>query len=288
MRFFYYVHTGHRVGLDRFRRAATIIRALGDVDVTLLTSDYRIAQVARDFGVKRAVGLDVVRNIPQIAHHGDKIIFDSDEANPIMFDELTRFFSSFVHINDDENYEKHPKEALVNPYLVGDNICNSLAVDDKYFEVHQKTIKQTLFFGDDDYEEDLLKNIDMFETLDLDLQIGFYFFIGYENKMQNTFKNMYEFEEYDAVIQKSEVLVTCSPQAVLESLAGGGRPVFIQRPDYTRAFITLFERLNIPIIEGYDKENLSNVLAKVLLHNYHTLERNSLNLTKFLKSSLVL
>ena len=60
MRIFYYVHTGHRIGLDRFRRAATIIKALGDVDITLLCSDYRIAQIARDFGVKNSVGLDVL------------------------------------------------------------------------------------------------------------------------------------------------------------------------------------------------------------------------------------
>ena len=35
MRLFYYVHTGHRIGLDRFHRAAAIINGLGDVDITL-------------------------------------------------------------------------------------------------------------------------------------------------------------------------------------------------------------------------------------------------------------
>jgi len=52
MKTYYYVHTGHRIGLDRFRRAVAIINSLGDVDITLLCSDFRIAQVARDFGVK--------------------------------------------------------------------------------------------------------------------------------------------------------------------------------------------------------------------------------------------
>ena len=66
----------HRIGLDRFRRAAAILNALDDENITLLCSDFRIAQIARDFGVKNSVGLDVVRNIPQISHHGDQLIFD--------------------------------------------------------------------------------------------------------------------------------------------------------------------------------------------------------------------
>jgi len=69
MRTFYYVHTGHRIGLDRFRRATTILRAIGDDSITMLTSDFRIAHISRDFGVSDCVGLDVVRNIPQIAHY---------------------------------------------------------------------------------------------------------------------------------------------------------------------------------------------------------------------------
>ena len=54
MKIYYYVHTGHRTGLDRFRRACTIIRALGDVDITLLCSDFRIANEARHFGVSKS------------------------------------------------------------------------------------------------------------------------------------------------------------------------------------------------------------------------------------------
>ena len=83
MRNFYYVHTGHRIGLDRFRRAAAIVKGLGDADITLLCSDFRIAQIASEYGVEKSVGVDVVRNIPHISHHGDKLIFDSEEANPI-------------------------------------------------------------------------------------------------------------------------------------------------------------------------------------------------------------
>ena len=288
MRLFYYVHTGHRIGLDRFRRAATIIRALGDVDIPLLTSDFRIASVAKDFGVKRSVGIDVVRNIPQIAHHGDKIIFDSDEINPVMHQEMTEYFSTFVRVSDDPNATKLPGEFLISPYLEGEGICQGVAVDDKYFEQQPKTIEKSFFFGDDDYEEDLFKNLDTFEALEADLILGFYFFMNYEEKLAPAFKKMHEFEEYDEVVQGSKLFVTASPQAALENLASGGRPVFIQRPDYVRDFIPLFESLNIPVVEGFDRSALLTQLDASISHNYHQLEQSTQKIIKFLKASLSL
>jgi hypothetical protein len=288
MRLFYYVHTGHRIGLDRFRRAATIIRALGDVDITLLTSDFRIASVAKDLGVKRSVGIDVVRNIPQIAHHGDKIIFDSDEINPVMHKEMTEYFSTFVRVSDDPNATKLPGEFLISPYLEGEGICQGVAVDDKYFEQQPKTIEKSFFFGDDDYEEDLFKNLDTFEALEADLILGFYFFMNYEEKLAPAFKKMHEFEAYDEVVQGSKLFVTASPQAALENLASGGRPIFIQRPDYVRDFIPLFESLNIPVVDGFDRSALLTQLDNSISHNYHQLEQSTQKIIKFLKESLSL
>ena len=288
MRLFYYVHTGHRIGLDRFRRAATIIRSLGDVDITLLTSDFRIASVAKDFGIKRSVGIDVVRNIPQIAHHGDKIIFDSDELNPVMHKDMIDFFSTFIRVSDDPNAVKMEGELLISPYLEGEGIWNGVAVDDKYFSQTPKTIEQSFFFGDDDYEEDLFSNLEMFKPLEMDLILGFYFFMNYEQKIAPAFKTIHEFEEYDEVVQGSRRFVTASPQAALENLASGGSPIFIQRPDYVRDFIPLFDALNIPVVDGYDKMKLLTLLDSLLSHRYHPLTQNSQKITKFLKESLSL
>jgi hypothetical protein len=288
MRLFYYVHTGHRIGLDRFRRAATIIRALGDVDITLLTSDFRIASVAKEFGIKRAVGVDVVRNIPQIAKHGDKIIFDSAELNPTLLDDMTRFFSTFIRISDDPNEKKHPDELLISPYLEGEGICKGLVVDERYFETSEKTIERSFFFGDDDYEEDLAGNLDMFEGHELDLMLGFYYFFDYEKKIASAFKAEHDFEAYDEVITGSKVLVSASPQAVLENLAAGGCPVFLQRPDYTRDFLPLFASLNVPVVDGYDKEGLSEALSEVLSHDYHEVPKSTKEISEFLYKSLTL
>ena len=263
MRNFYYVHTGHRIGLDRFRRACTIIRELGDMDITLLCSDFRIAQIAKDFGVKNAVGIDVVRNIPQIAFHGDKLIFDSDEANPIMLEDMQKFFSTFIHVE-----EAQP------------------IIDKKYFTQKEKTIELSYFFGDDDYSKDLQKNFDMVKDLEPDLLLGFYYFLDYEDMLKSKFKNSHEFEDYDDVIQKSKILITASPQAVLESLASGAKPIYIQRADYTQSFNTLFKSLNIPIVNDYNKEQLSKIVANIDNHKYEKINQNGNILIDFIKENL--
>ena len=288
MRLFYYVHTGHRIGLDRFRRAATIIRALGDVDITLLTSDYRIAQVSHQFGIKRAVGVDVVRNIPQISHHGDQIIFDSDELNATLHADMASYFSTFIRVTDDINATKLDSELLISPYLEGEGIHKNIIVDPHFFVRQEKTIEITFFFGDDDYEEDLLKNIDMLEGLTLELLTGFYFFMDYEDKIAPAFTKIHEFEDYDNVIKSSKVLITASPQAALEHLAAGGQPIYLQRPDYTREFLPLFKTLNIPYVDGYNRENLLSRLEELISHKCHSLEENIEKTADFLKSSLSL
>ena len=265
MRTFYYVHTGHRIGLDRFRRAAAIVHALGDFEITLLCSDFRIAQVASEYGVKNSVGVDVVRNIPQISHYGDRLIFDSEEANPIMLEDMKSYFSTFIHVGNAD-----------------------IAIDDEYFKQEEKTIDLTYFFGDDDYEKDLEKHLDFIDGLDASLQLGFYYFLDYEDMLKTKFKEYFEFEEYQETIKRSKVLITSSPQAVLESLASGGKPIYIQREDYADSFQEMFKNLNIPILQSYENRQLLTILETIQNHEYYKLEQNSDKTAKFIKKSLSL
>jgi len=289
VRNFYYVHTGHRIGLDRFRRAAAIIKSFGeDIDITLLCSDFRIAQIASDFGVKNAVGLDVVRNIPQISNYGDKLIFDSEEANPIMLKDMREYFSTFIRMSDSLSDVKEKNELLVSLYLDGNEICKAYPIDETYFIKETKTIKLSYFFGDDDYSKDLEKNLSFIEDLNPNLQLGFYYFLDYEDLLKEKFSSFTEFEEYESMIKKTEILLTASPQAVLESLASGGKPIYFKREDYTDSFDELFVNLNIPIVSNYDKKQLSDILKTINNHKYQPAEQNSNKLTKFIKENLIL
>lgn len=286
MRYFYYVHTGHRIGLDRFHRAVSIVNELQkEIDITLLCSDFRIAAEAKEYGIKRSVGVDLVRNIPQIAHHGDKMIFDSAEINPTLLDDMTQFFSTFIRISDDPAETRHEKEFLISPYLEGENICNAVVVDERYFEPIPKTIPLALFFGDDDYEKDLEKHQEMFKTFNMELLMGFYHFLGYENALKESFSTIHECELYDKVIQQSEILVSASPQAVLENLAGGGKPIYLQRPDYTKDFVPLFESLGIQIVDGYAIEQLMQGIKEVQSKTYHKIKSGNTKVIEFIRKT---
>ena len=256
---FYYVHTGHRIGLDRFRRATTIVRELQkEMEITLLCSDFRIAHEAKHFGVDLCVGVDVVRNIPQITHHGDRLIFDSDEANPIMLEDMKNYFSEFIHIDNSKPI-----------------------VDEKYFKETPKTIKLAFFFGDDDYEKDLQKHLDLLDGLDAELLLGFYYFLDYEDMLKTKFKKFHEFEDYDEVITSSEILLTSSPQAVLECLASGGKPIYLKRDDYPDDFKKTFELLNIPIIQNFSKSQLEAILGDINGYIYQPLQKDLCEITSF-------
>ncbi|MGA9045434.1 hypothetical protein [Sulfuricurvum sp.] len=287
MRYFYYVHTGHRIGLDRFHRAVAIVNELQkEIDITLLCSDFRIAAEAKEYGIKRSVGVDLVRNIPQIAHHGDKIIFDSAEINPILLNDMTGFFSTFIRMSDDPSDTKHDKEFLISPYLDGEEICNATVIAERYFEPLPKTIPMALFFGDDDYEKDLEKHQEAFKPFNMELLMGFYHFLGYEKALKESFTLIHECEAYDEVIRHSEVLLSASPMAVLQNLAGGGKPVFIQRTDYLTDFLPLFTSLNIPIVTEMTKDILMQAISTSSSNNYHTIEKSNNKLIEFIRKSL--
>lgn len=288
MRFFYYVHTGHRIGLDRFHRAVAILNELQDLDITLLCSDFRIASDAKAYGIKRAVGVDLVRNIPQIAQHGDKIIFDSEEINPTLLDDMTQFFSTFIRISDNLDEVKHEKEFLISPYLWGEKIATGVVVHERYLEQLPKTIPMALFFGDDDYEKDLEKYQEIFAPHKMELLMGYYHFMGYEKDLKESFSTVYESEEYDEVIRHTDVLISGSPMAVLENFASGGRPIYLQRPDYTRDFIPLFEKMDISIMEGYDKDRLIEIISNQSSKSYQKHQRSNKEIIEFIRNTLTL
>ena len=286
MRYFYYVHTGHRIGLDRFHRAVAIVNALQkEIDITLLCSDFRIAAEAKEYGIKRSVGVDVVRNIPQIAHHYDKMIFDSAEINPVLLDDMTHYFAPFVRVSDDPSDSRHSNEFLISTYLEGEKTCTATVIGASYFEVLPKTIPLALFFGDDDYEKDLEKIQTYFGSMEIDLLMGFYHFLGYENSLKNNFKTIYPFEEYETVIRQTEVLISASPMAVLQNLAGGGKPIYLKRADYPEDFIPLFRSLNIPILENLTQEHLMQTISSASSNKYQDIKNCNSEVIEFIRKS---
>ncbi len=286
MHTYYYVHTGHRVGLDRFRRAAAVIEGLKDEDITLLTSDFRIASEAKQYGFRRAVGVDVVQNIAHIAKRGDRLIFDSDEHNATTLDDMMHFFSKVIRFSDSRSEVKHAKEFLVSPYLEGEGICTATPVASKYFGTFDKHIAVAFFYGDDDYDKEVIAHKEALKALNMELLLGFYYFIYYEDEVIDSFKKIHENDAYDRVIQHSDILVTSSQQAVLDSLASGGRPIFIQREDHADDFQDLFKKCNIPVVEGLNIPKIMDYIATAKQNTYGIVEKKGNQTTHFIKEIL--
>ena len=171
---FYYVNTGHRIGLDRFRRASAIVEHLGDEDITLMTNDFRIAGVAKEYFFKKGVGLDVIRNIPQMAKRGDKLIFDSAEHSEILMADMQAFFHPMICFED-----KLSGEAPATFYANEETFSVATTFEEKV----EKSDSVLLFFGDDDYEKDLLALAKASELKGVDCLLGYYYFLESEDEL---------------------------------------------------------------------------------------------------------
>ncbi len=258
---YYYIHTGHRFGLDRFRKAVSIINSLPELKIKLLTSDFRIASSARDFGIHGAIGIDVLRNIPNVAEHGDILIYDSDEHNENQLNDMINYFSKFIRISINQNDFLHRGEYLINPHLqTNENVLSANPVSDIFFGDFDKQIERTFFYGDDDYEKYIFKNGYKLGELNSDLLMGFYYFLGYEKELKSFFKNIHETEDYENIIKKSKVLITSSFQTALETLASGGIPIFVEREDRSSDQNAILEKLNVPVLNNFDRENIENAI----------------------------
>lgn len=264
MNIFYYVHTGHRFGLDRFRKAVVIINSLPELNITLLTSDYRIASSSKEFGIKKAIGVDVVRNIPNVANYGDILIYDSEEHNEQQLKDMIHYFSKFIRVSILENDFVRDGEFLINPYLENSNkTLNANPVDNLFFATFEKRINNLFFFGDDDYDKDLIKYASKFKDLTSDVLLGFYYFLGYEDELKCYFENYYETEDYHDVVKCAKKVVTSSYQTALESLASGGEPIYIERADRDSSINKLLESYNIPILKSFEQASILEEINQI-------------------------
>ena len=248
MNIYIYTKTGHSVGLDALRRGAVLYKQLEEkgCEPILCTSDYRAATFARDLGVYRGVGIDIIGNLPNMMENNDMLIFDSDEPS--------------------ETMRKYMDEYCTHLYEVGVDVPKNL-VDDKFFQGGDSSIEKTFFFGDDDYSDSLLLEICKNQyKQNINLLMGHYFFLGNDDKLKPYFSEITDEEEYFETIVNSKYLLTGSLNAAFESLASGNHPVFLTRDDKDEN-IDLIKEYNIPIISG---KKISEIIKKFeeVIDNY--------------------
>ena len=278
MKLYYYINTGHRVGLDRLRRSAPVINALGEmgVQVTMLTNDFRAGEYARErFGIRKYVSVDVVRNIANIAAPGDALVFDSEEESRAMWEDMAAYFRSFIRISDNPDDFAVAGEALISSMKRVGDAPQAEIVDPRYFEVEEHGGETVYFWGDDDYDQALLKVADAFERLDVTLLEGYYFFMQYGNDLAVGFKSVEDSENYDEVLMRAGRFVSSSPQSVFEALAAGSKPIYLKKPGGSNAWDSKMETFGIPVLSSFEKSAIEKALSEASVYNEKVLRKET-------------
>ncbi|MFY9074466.1 hypothetical protein OZZ08_05815 [Malaciobacter mytili] len=250
MQLYIYAKSGHNFGLDCVRRSAAVAFLLKEFNPILCTSDFRAGAYAKEhLEVKKYIPIDVITNLSNIMQKGDILIYDSNEVNETLLNEIKKYCSKVYKIADEIPY-----------YIV-----HPLFLEQK----SNQSIEKLFFYGDDDYNQNLFKISQDSLKHDLPLLFGHYFFLGSEKNYINSFSKIYDEEEYLECIKNTKYLLTGSLNTALESIFCGNSPVLLKRNDKEYDENTI-KKYNIPYIQEKSLDKLILEFNNIIL-NYPTL-----------------
>ena len=94
----------------------------------------------------------------------------------------------------------------------------------------------------------------------MELLLGNYFFVKYEDDLAKLFKALHEPEEYETLIQGSTTIVTSSSQTAIEAKIAGARVIYVDLIEDTIYPVALLNTLGIESVNGLDTEAVENIL----------------------------
>ncbi len=263
---YYYAHTGHKVGLERARRGVTVLRQLeaAGKEVQLLVNDFRAGVAMKEEqGLKEYVTIETIQDIDAIAQMGDSVIIDSDEDD---HGRLVKYCADFKTVyrfaHDEEDASVHG-ETLLRPDCQSPECEEAVIVDAQYFEKSAKSDRVLFFLRDYDHDKTILNNAEFFKQFDMELLLGHYFFVKYENELEKLFAILHEPEEYTKLISGSTTVVTASAQTAVEAKAGGAKVIFLLLENQTPLYpVDLLEAYGITVVNGFDADALAAALKR--------------------------
>ena len=265
---YYYVNTGHQIGLERLRRGAALLNRLTakGVETQLLVNDFRAGLVARELGVTEYVTIEGIQDIDAIAENGASIIIDSVEDDHGRLVKYCQDFEQVWRFGHDENDAPVHTEKVIP--------VDTILIDDTFFGQEAKEEKTLFFLGDADYNKTILGNEDFFKSFDMELLLGNYFFVKYEDDLAKLFSTLHEPEEYEELIKSTTTLVTASSQAALEAKVAGAKVIYLHLTERNLYPLSLLESHGIVVVEGFASERLTALLQ-------NNLSKDALSIEKF-------
>jgi len=264
---YYYANTSHKMGLERLRRGAALLNKLNakGEETQLLVNDFRAGLVARELGVSEYVTIEGIQDIDAIAENGASILIDSVEDDHGRLVKYCQDFKQVWRFAHDENDAPVHSEKVI-PF-------DTLMVDDTFFEETSKE-KRTLFFlGDSDYDKTILNNEAFFKAFDMELLLGNYFFVKYEDDLAKLFSTLHEPEEYEALIKTSTIVVTASSQTALEAKAAGAKVIYLALPERELYTKSLLESYGITIVDGFNSKVVEESIKDMQVNPMHTIQK---------------
>lgn len=252
---YYYAHSGHKVGLDRVKRAVALLKALSEqgIESRLLVNDFRAGLAAREFGLRDYVTIEGVMDIDAIADTGDSIIMDTPENDN---GRLEKYCSDFAHVFRFANSKDDTvrvSETLLKPFCDDESGIEAIIIDAMYCDTEPKEERTLFFLSDADYDKEILSNAAFFEGQGMELVLGHYFFVKYEEELAKLFPKLHEAEEYVDLLKTSSHVVTASGQTALEAYACGAKVVYIKTEREEIIPLSVIQNLGIETVDGFDK-----------------------------------
>ncbi len=266
MTIYYYAYSGHKYGLDRVKRAVALIKALRTqgVEVNLLLNDFRAGLAARELGVMDSVTVETILDIDAVAKRGDVVFIDSPEDDRGKLEHYADEYRPLFRVVDDCGESASCGEILMKPVCGEEDCLSSLLVDSDYFEPVPKEKRRLFFLGDADYNKMILSHTDFFEGVGMELLLGQYFFVKYEDDLAKLFDGLHEAEEYSELLCSSSQIITASTQCAIEARAADADVVYLKKPEDAACLLEQFEIFGIKIIDGFDREQLMEAMGSSL------------------------
>jgi len=265
---YYYANTSHKLGLERLRRGATLLNRLNakGVSTQLLVNDFRAGLVARELGVAEYVTIEGIQDIDAIAQHGDSIIIDSAEDD---HGRLVKYCEDFEKV---WRFAHDTEDKAIHSEIVIDS--DMILVDDSYFDEKEEKEQRVLFFlGDADYDKTILGNKDFFKALDMELLLGNYFFVKYEDDLAKLFSILHEPEEYESLVKNSSTIVTASSQTALEAKVADANVIYLDIKVNKLYSTDILASHGIVVVDGFDNESLIKALKIININIKHKIKK---------------
>jgi len=286
MKLYYYAFTGHKYGLDRLKRAVVIVNKLREqgIETMLLVNDFRAGLVAKDYGVPESVHIEGIQDIDAIAEIGDSVIIDSPEDDHGRLVKYCSDFKTVFRFAETDDDKSIHGEVMLDIDCDNEDCISSVIVDDVYFEEHEKEERTLFFLGDSDANKTILNNAEFFKAFDMELLLGHYFYVKYEDDLAKIFKTLHEAEEYTELICSSKQVVTASFQTALEAKVAGAEVVFIELKALRAKEKQLLDSLGVISINGFNIDTFKEIEFENISNSLKTIEKSDIIVSKIIKN----